>query len=648
MVILSLAFAVSAQPNILLEYTFDTAGSVPDSSGNGLNGVIFGATFTMGKVNGAYIFDGIDDKVSVPGTWIPKQKGTVTFWMYLTKANTRQRVLGSHDAFEAVMESGNYLSNQFFRGSSVKGTTVALQQNKWYHVAMTWDNTIKRVTTYIDGSLYDNQAIETGGPINAQLLIGHRTGASGGYFGGKLDELRIYDGVLTQSEVVAVMEGTDRQAAPLAYCTDKEGKVDYTVRGTVETQEASYVDACLNKSVIKEWSCNGAQAVNELFFCQYGCYDGQCLGGEFDYDDDGVLNSNDLDPANTFICRDVDGDSCDDCSIEGKPSQGNDGPDKDKDGICDYTDLIDNSTIVWGACVIRNSYTSSPKGDDPDVGLGYAKIHLEGISDYNTLKTACTPEIYRELMKGYCNSNPNLVQWEVSIYGELAISGCSSSGCGYHECSVEDTNIAGMCLLLDAYSNLPLFGAPDYGTGYAKKLITGVLDYNALKSSCTDSIYDALLVEYCKTNSNPVQKQVVEYAGSGTVGCALSGCDYVSCPVLKAPLPAEPQDSDSDGVPDLNDTAPTNPYACGDVDVDTCEDCSSGSFDIYNDGEDYDADGICNLMDSQPCSAGNLTGGVVGVFGANLGISFIISIVLLTLGVLGGVYYRGYWGSKKK
>jgi len=73
--------------------------------------------------------------------------------------------------------------------------------------------------------------------------------------------------------------------------------------------------------------------------------DGLCDAGDADADNDGVPNANDLAWLVPTICADVDGDSCDDCSIgrdgfgplrDGDPA--NDGPDRDSDGFCDVGD----------------------------------------------------------------------------------------------------------------------------------------------------------------------------------------------------------------------------------------------------------------------------------------------------------------------
>jgi hypothetical protein len=56
-------------------------------------------------------------------------------------------------------------------------------------------------------------------------------------------------------------------------------------------------------------------------------------------------------------------------------------------------------------------------------------------------------------------------------------------------------------------------------------------------------------------------------------------------------------DLDNDGKTNDIDSNPTNPNQCSDDDRDTCEDCSRGGFNLRNDGDDVDLDGICNPAD---------------------------------------------------
>ena len=56
----------------------------------------------------------------------------------------------------------------------------------------------------------------------------------------------------------------------------------------------------------------------------------------------------------------------------------------------------------------------------------------------------------------------------------------------------------------------------------------------------------------------------------------------------------EDNDDDNDGVTDLDDSDPLDNTICSDNDQDGCDDCSSGTYDLSNDGADDDGDGICN------------------------------------------------------
>jgi hypothetical protein len=73
--------------------------------------------------------------------------------------------------------------------------------------------------------------------------------------------------------------------------------------------------------------------------------DGLCDAGDPDDDNDGVPDTEDSDPMNPFVCRDMDGDTCDDCS-SGTDDPANDGPDSDGDGLCDWGDPDDDNDGV--------------------------------------------------------------------------------------------------------------------------------------------------------------------------------------------------------------------------------------------------------------------------------------------------------------
>jgi hypothetical protein len=62
-------------------------------------------------------------------------------------------------------------------------------------------------------------------------------------------------------------------------------------------------------------------------------------------------------------------------------------------------------------------------------------------------------------------------------------------------------------------------------------------------------------------------------------------------------------DDDNDCAPDDVDSDDNDATVCSDNDNDECDDCAEGCYDPFNDGEDWDTDGICNVGDNCPETA---------------------------------------------
>jgi hypothetical protein len=62
-------------------------------------------------------------------------------------------------------------------------------------------------------------------------------------------------------------------------------------------------------------------------------------------------------------------------------------------------------------------------------------------------------------------------------------------------------------------------------------------------------------------------------------------------------LNPEQTDSDGDTAQDACDDAPGDAFACRDRDLDTCDDCVSGTVDVAADGPDNEGDGLCDAGD---------------------------------------------------
>ena len=202
-------------------------GNANDESGNGNNGVVNGATLTndrFGNSGKAYSFDGVNDYIETPhsstllfsqnevsiSTWI-----SVSNWPTLNQTEdyflSKQSSLGSNQVgFHSYIFSGTTsspvkaITNRYRNGLSSAWGAVSIINNNlgsgvWYNIIYTHYNDYDKI--YIDGILVDSQnSVQLGGTNTAPLIFG----CLNNYlmnFNGNLDDIRIYNRTLTQSEV---------------------------------------------------------------------------------------------------------------------------------------------------------------------------------------------------------------------------------------------------------------------------------------------------------------------------------------------------------------------------------------------------------------------------------------------------------------
>ncbi|MHC4143932.1 MAG: LamG-like jellyroll fold domain-containing protein [Planctomycetota bacterium] len=214
--VLGLAIGMtSAQARLIHHWKLDenTAAGVTvavDSVG-GLAGDIQGATSVPGKSGNAFSFDGSDDVVTIPG-FVPPQQGTVTFWIDPGFGGSKQRIFGAGGDFEVIVYSTGIVRNELFAAGSgtLQSNAGAVEPGQWFHIAVTYAYDAAGPSTalevYVNGEL---DIVGTAGdpsvPTDTVLLLGHRAGAAGGeYYGGLLDDLRVYDRVLLEAEINAL------------------------------------------------------------------------------------------------------------------------------------------------------------------------------------------------------------------------------------------------------------------------------------------------------------------------------------------------------------------------------------------------------------------------------------------------------------
>ncbi|MBI4680424.1 MAG: thrombospondin type 3 repeat-containing protein [Nitrospirae bacterium] len=222
-----------ALAGITSAWKFDeVSGGNANDSINGNTGIIYGAAWADGKVNGGLTFDGTNDYVDI-GKPMPANlrvsSVTLEAWVNPSAyANAHGNIVGGIIASQYDADMAGYSMSIDYRNdgshkgvqggihfqvgsgtgfwtNGVQGTTnVALPLNQWTHV-VTVEEANKAYKVYFNGVLVADWVPGSGIAYtdNNRLAIGWNESAPGvtRYFNGKVDEVAVYNRALTAEEI---------------------------------------------------------------------------------------------------------------------------------------------------------------------------------------------------------------------------------------------------------------------------------------------------------------------------------------------------------------------------------------------------------------------------------------------------------------
>ncbi len=189
-----------------------TADEVIDSSGNGNHGIAYGAiTVAGGKYGRCGSFNGSNDYVNCGNDASLNLRNTLSIEAWIKPdtipPSTKQASIVDRSSDNATgywfyLANTGVLGFLRFKGIwDAVGSTGTIPTGTWTHAVVTYDDSVpNEVTFYINGQF--DRAVSLNGPIDSSsnnLLIGDRGNLH--FFDGTIDEVAIYNRVLTEEEI---------------------------------------------------------------------------------------------------------------------------------------------------------------------------------------------------------------------------------------------------------------------------------------------------------------------------------------------------------------------------------------------------------------------------------------------------------------
>jgi len=209
----SQAFANSIRNSLLLELVSEWKlnGNGTDAWGTN-DGTVTGATtISSGCVKDSCLsFDGIDDNISCGDTASLNFAGltsmTVEGWIKPSAVSGTYTIINRHTDGTNAQGTLRIQTNKLqyllttTQAFSQQSSSASLSPNVWQHIVFTWNGSLAKF--YINSLLDTNQVSLSGSivTLHAATWIGNDAGG-GTPFGGLIDEMRIYKGAVSSSQI---------------------------------------------------------------------------------------------------------------------------------------------------------------------------------------------------------------------------------------------------------------------------------------------------------------------------------------------------------------------------------------------------------------------------------------------------------------
>ncbi|MFO0793482.1 MAG: LamG-like jellyroll fold domain-containing protein, partial [Candidatus Brocadiaceae bacterium] len=207
-----------------------------DVSGKGNHGTIAGAEWTTAKIGGGLKFDGTSHYVSVPRVNLDEL--SISGWFYKNAKDTTNAdaVFSAFNKGATAQAQEGYeirfmpsdpetiefmLITQNADGtltSKIARNNLTNSVGKWYHVAGVYCKSTGEQKLYVNGQQVSTLVHSPGNTVvpltsYSDMRIGYSR-VSTGYFNGSIDDIRIYNGVLSDQEILDLYNSATDSSVP--------------------------------------------------------------------------------------------------------------------------------------------------------------------------------------------------------------------------------------------------------------------------------------------------------------------------------------------------------------------------------------------------------------------------------------------------
>lgn len=187
-------------------------GNPHDITGNGFNAMLVGTpTFVPGKIGMAIALDGANDYIQLPAKIGNSAQWTFACWVLWNGGANWQRIFDFGEytlnyMFLTPKSGNNTLRFTIYDGSVEQQiNTSALTPGVWTHIAVTISNNVGKI--FINGLCVASNTSLTLTPLNVNKkynYLGKSKYSADPLFNGRLDDVRIYNRALTETEIATL------------------------------------------------------------------------------------------------------------------------------------------------------------------------------------------------------------------------------------------------------------------------------------------------------------------------------------------------------------------------------------------------------------------------------------------------------------